>query len=51
MNPGEILEIEVLPDDLVYVPIVIGEEPLKSTISVVQVEPNIFRLKLLELEI
>lgn len=50
LNSGDVLEIEVLPNDLVYIPVVIEEEPLKSTIQVEQITPSLFNIRLIDID-
>lgn len=51
LKSGDVLTIEVPQSDLVYMPVVIDEEPLKSTVSIVQVDERLFEISLIEVEI
>ncbi len=51
LKEGDTLTFEVTPKDLEHVLIVVGEDPLKSAVSVAQISPTLFEMKLIEMDI
>lgn len=49
VNPGDVFEFEVSPDDLQYAVSVLNEEPLKSKFTIVQSAPSLFNASLNEM--
>lgn len=51
LKEGDVLTFEVLPRDLEHVLVVVGEDPLKSSVIVNQIAPSLFEMKLIEVSI